>query len=194
MLDVTWEWIAIYEPALDIANTIAVEKGVERDLLAPEGEYQRWAEVAARSPELSAGAAAAVGAAGPRLLELREHIRAVLTEASTGSALPKASVSKLNDASRAAPEWLELDADGQVERQLAGDAVERLLAEYARSAMGIAADGREKLRVCPAPSCGMFYRPRRAQQRWCSEPCGNRARFARHYARVSGAAVLASRP
>jgi len=28
---------------------------------------------------------------------------------------------------------------------------------------------------------GMFYRARRRRQRWCSEPCGNRARVARHY-------------
>jgi predicted RNA-binding Zn ribbon-like protein len=64
-----------------------------------------------------------------------------------------------------------------------GTPVERLLAEYARSTMAIVADGASTLRVCGAPSCGMFYRPRRRQQRWCSTPCGNRARFARHYAR-----------
>jgi hypothetical protein len=38
MLDVTWEWIAIYEPALDLANTVAVEKGVEHDLLTLDDE------------------------------------------------------------------------------------------------------------------------------------------------------------
>ena len=43
MLDVTWEWIALDKAALDVANTVAVEKGVEHDLLEPAGEFGRWA-------------------------------------------------------------------------------------------------------------------------------------------------------
>jgi predicted RNA-binding Zn ribbon-like protein len=42
------------------------------------------------------------------------------------------------------------------------------------------------LRACLAPSCVLYYvqdHPRRA---WCSAACGNRARAARHYARVRG--------
>jgi predicted RNA-binding Zn ribbon-like protein len=187
MLDVTWEWISIYEPALDVSNTVAVEKGVEHDLLAPEGEYARWAEAAARSPHLAPDEAEAIMRAAPSVLELREHIRAVLKAAAAGERLPKAAVASLNKASRTVPEWTEIDADGNVERRAQGGAVERLLADYARSAIAIAADGRDKLRICGAPSCGMFYRPRRRQQRWCSEPCGNRARFARHYARHASA-------
>jgi predicted RNA-binding Zn ribbon-like protein len=40
------------------------------------------------------------------------------------------------------------------------------------------------LRACLAPSCVLYYvqdHPRRA---WCSPLCGNRARAARHYARI----------
>ena len=183
MLDVTWEWIAIDEPALDVANTVAVEKGVEHDLLAPEGEYARWARVAATSPGLAADEARAIARERARVLELREHVRAALRAAASDEPPPAKAVAALNAASRAAPEWTELDREGRVERRAQGGGADRLLAGYARSAIAIAADGAEKLRVCPAPSCGMFYRPRRRQQRWCSEPCGNRARFARHYAR-----------
>ncbi len=39
MLEVTWEWIALDTAALDVANTVAVDKGVQHDLLAPDGEY-----------------------------------------------------------------------------------------------------------------------------------------------------------
>jgi predicted RNA-binding Zn ribbon-like protein len=42
------------------------------------------------------------------------------------------------------------------------------------------------LRACLAPSCVLYYvqdHPRRA---WCSAACGNRARAARHYARIRG--------
>ena len=187
MLDLTWEWIAIYEPALDVSNTVAVENGVERDLLASDSEFERWGEAAAGSPALSPEEAAAISAAKPRLLELRAHIRALFKATAGGDPLPKTSIAALNGVTRAAPEWLEIGDEGTVARRAQGGAVERLLAAYARSAMEIAADGTAKLRVCGAPSCGMFYRPRRRQQRWCSEPCGNRARFARHYARRGAA-------
>jgi predicted RNA-binding Zn ribbon-like protein len=86
-------------------------------------------------------------------------------------------------ASRAAPEWLELDPTStRLRERTDGQAADRVLARYARPALRIApaADARE-IRVCPAPSCGMFYRPRRKHQQWCSEQCGTRARVARHY-------------
>jgi predicted RNA-binding Zn ribbon-like protein len=181
MLDVTWEWIAIDKAALDVANTVAVEKGTEHDLLAAEGEYERWAAAAARSPELRPGERAAIAAARPRVLELRNHVRAVFHATVAAEPLPSAAVAALNEASRAAPQWPELADDGRIETRGVGDPVDRLLAGYARSAMEIAGGDGRSLRVCGAPSCGMFYRPRRRDQRWCSEPCGNRARFARHY-------------
>ena len=181
MLDVTWEWIALDKAALDVANTVAVDKGVELDLLHPAGDYQRWAQAAARSPELRPDEAAAIAAARPRVLALREHIRAVLHATAAGQPLPGAAVAALNTASRGAPQWPELGDDRQIAQHALGDAVQRLLARYARSTMEIAAGGSAELRVCGAPSCGMFYRPRRRQQRWCSEPCGTRARVARHY-------------
>jgi predicted RNA-binding Zn ribbon-like protein len=187
MLRVTWEWIAIDAPALDVSNTVAVADGIEHDLLEPAGEYERWATAAAGSPRLEPDEAAAIVVSRPRVLALREQIRKVFHAAAAGEPLPRAAVAALNEVSRVAPQWPELRPHGVVEERTSGDPAVRLLAEYARSAMQIAAEGAAKLRVCPAPSCGMFYRPRRRQQRWCSEPCGNRARFARHYrARRSG--------
>jgi predicted RNA-binding Zn ribbon-like protein len=181
MLDVTWEWIALDKAALDVANTVAVDKGAAHDLLALAGGYQRWAQAAARSPELTPDEAAAIAAARPRLLALRGPIRAVLHATAAGQPLPGTAVAALNATSRAAAQWPELGQDGQIQQHARGDAVERLLARYARSTMELAAGGRARLRVCGAPSCGMFYRPRRPQQRWCSVPCGTRARVARHY-------------
>lgn len=181
MLEVTWAWITLDTAALDLANTVAVDKGVAHDLLAPAGDYQRWAQAAAQSPELTPDEAAAITAARPRLLGLREHIRAVLHAIAADQPLPDAAVAALNAASCAAAQWPELGHDRQIQRHARGDAVQRLLARYARSTMEIAVGGSAKLRVCGAPSCGMFYRPRRRQQRWCSEPCGIRARVARHY-------------
>jgi predicted RNA-binding Zn ribbon-like protein len=177
----TWGWIALDGAALDLANTVAVDKGVAHDLLAPHGEYQRWAQAAARSPALTPDQAAAIAAARPQVLGLREHVRAVLRATAAGQPLPGVAVAALNAASRAAAQWPELGDDRQVQQHARGDAVQRLLARYARSAMELAAGGSVRLRACGAPSCGVFYRPRRRQQRWCSASCGNRARVARHY-------------
>ncbi|HYP22389.1 MAG TPA: CGNR zinc finger domain-containing protein, partial [Actinomycetota bacterium] len=95
---------------------------------------------------------------------------------------PGAAVEKLTALSRGAPEWAELDAGswGVVTRTSAGR-LETLLALYARSAIALVAEEAERLRRCPAPSCGMFYVSTRGSQRWCSTQCGTRARVARHY-------------
>jgi predicted RNA-binding Zn ribbon-like protein len=180
MLRVTWEWLGL-EVAFDVANTVAISNGFEHDLLAPEGEYERWAAAAAASPALDIEQAGAVLTARDRVLELRDPIRQVLTATATGARPSRSVVAKLNRASRAAPGWVELDSGGIVHERTTASAAHRLLATYARSAMSIAADGPTRLRRCPAPSCGMFYRPSRPQQHWCSRQCGTRARVARHY-------------
>lgn len=179
MLRVTWEWLG-REVALDVANTVAISNGVEQDLLAPAGEYERWAEAAARLPAPEADALGVLVEARPRVLRLREQVREVLAATAAGHPLPEAAVAQLNRASRKAPAWLELDGHGEVREHARGSAADWLLAAYARSAMEIAAEGAARLRVCPAPSCGMFYRPSRERQRWCSLQCGTRARVARH--------------
>ena len=182
MLRVTWEWIGIYDPALDLANTVAVSGGVAHDLLEPAGEYERWADAAAASSALDDDAAQALRAGRSRVLALREPIRAVLHAVAVGDPLPRAAVAELNRASRNAPSWLELSRGGAVAERVGGGAIDRLLAKYARSAMEVASGGADRLRVCPAPSCGMLYRPSRRDQHWCSRQCGTRARVARHYA------------
>ena len=180
MLRVTWEWLG-QEAALDVANTVAVSNGIEHDLLSPEVEYERWAVAAANSPALMPDEAEAIDAARARLLGLREPIRRVLAATAAGEPPPSAAVAKLNRVSRSSPAWLELDPRGEVRQRTQGSAADRLLATYARSAMEIAAEGAARLRVCPAPSCGMFFRPGRSDQHWCSTQCGSRARVARHY-------------
>jgi predicted RNA-binding Zn ribbon-like protein len=180
MMRVTWEWLG-REPALDVADTVAVVDGVEHDLLAPPGEYERWAAAESESPELEGDQADALVPVRARLLELREPIRQLLAATVAGEPPPKAAVAELNRVSRGAPAWLELDPSGDLRKRELGSAADRLLATYARSAMEIAAERSARLRVCPAPSCGLFYRPGRSDQRWCSVVCGTRARVARHY-------------
>jgi predicted RNA-binding Zn ribbon-like protein len=179
MLRVTWEWLG-GEPALDLANTVAVSDGIEHDLLVDDG-YERWAGIAASSPALDAGALSSIMHSRSRILELRDAVLDVLAAVARADRPPRSAVAELNRASRRTPGWRELRPDGDVVERSGGSALDRILATYARSAMEIAAEGASRLRVCPAPSCGMYFRPTRSDQRWCSVPCGTRARVARHY-------------
>jgi len=182
MLRVTWEWLG-QDPALDIANTVAVVEGAEHDLLPSAAEYERWAASEASALALDDEEAAALAGARTELLALRTAVRAVIAAAAAGGELPRPAAVELNRASRAAPDWPELDPEtGRLRRNTRAGAVDRLVAAYARAAMALVAGGSAvEVRRCPAPSCGMFYRPRRSDQQWCSPQCGSRARVARHY-------------
>jgi predicted RNA-binding Zn ribbon-like protein len=141
----------------------------------------RWAAAAERSPELTNEETAAIAVAKPDLLKVRPHIRAVLKATAAGQPLPAAAVAALNKASRAARHWAQIGPDEQLEEHAQSSAIERLLAKYARSAMAIATEG------MPSASAAHHHAEcsstRVGTSSWCSEPCGNRARFARHYAR-----------
>ncbi|MGH7720824.1 MAG: CGNR zinc finger domain-containing protein [Gemmatimonadaceae bacterium] len=182
MLRVTWEWLG-QDPALDLANTVAVADDVEHDLLAPAGEYERWASAEGTAAGLAPEDVATLVAAQPRLLRLRAAIREALVAVATDRQAPAAAVAELNRASAGAPGWPELHTvDGRLRERTRAERADRLLAAYARSAMQLVADAEPgQLRVCPAPSCGMLYRPGRSDQQWCSRQCGTRARVARHY-------------
>ena len=102
----------------------------------------RWAAAAERSPELTNEETAAIAVAKPDLLKIRPHIRAVLKATAAGQPLPAPAVAALNKASRAAaPHWAQIGPDEQLEEHAQGSAIERLLANYARSAMAIATEG-----------------------------------------------------
>lgn len=182
MLRVTWEWLG-QDPALDLANTVAIADDVEHDLLAPAGEYERWASAEGAAAGLATEDVATLVATQPRLLRLRAAIRAALAAVAADRRPSAAAVAELNHASAGAPGWPALDtAGGGLREQTRAEHADRLIAAYARSAMHLIADSESgQLRVCPAPSCGMFFHPGRSDQQWCSRQCGTRARVARHY-------------
>jgi predicted RNA-binding Zn ribbon-like protein len=179
MIKVTWEWLGM-APALDLANTVTIENGVEHDLISETENYRRWAEHEAHF--MSAYPLDVFEEARPSLMKLRETLRGVLGSLSSGSKPSRALIEVLNQVSRAAPEWLELDPGSLTSRRTGkGREQDKLLALYARSGIEMIAERSGAARRCPAPSCGMFYMSSRPSQRWCSTQCGTRARVARHY-------------
>ena len=163
--------------AMDLTNTIVMSVP-EVDLLTTEEELAAWtAAETGRVPDVEATSGHL-----DEVRELRSHVRAALFAAAEGRALPPEAVLALNQASAQAPSYPVLGPNGLAQELfLPEDPFIRLRAVVARSAIAvIAGDDRDRLDVCRAPSCGMLFLRRGAVQKWCSDPCGNRSRVARH--------------
>lgn len=169
--------------AIDLANTVmVVREGQVVDLLATREDLHRWLE--AERERL--GDCAFAVAHLEEIRALRDAVRSLLFATAYGKAPPREALERVNAASGAAPvaPQLEAGSDGElraVERMVGGDPPEQLLGQLARSAIAlVTGPERERLHMCTAPSCGMFFLGAR---RWCTPMCGNRARVARHHQR-----------
>ena len=162
-----WPWLGA-PLALDLANTVI---DGERELLVDEASLAEWLEREGdRLPDAPPDLA--------RFRALRDAVHGALHAHAAGDEPPRRAVATINGASAAAgPPVLRR---GRIEAA-SGSALDRTLAAIARSALDVLAH-EQRLRVCGAPSCGMLYLGRPGRD-WCSVPCGNRARAARHYAR-----------
>lgn len=169
--------------AIDLANTVmVVGDGESVDLLASADDLRDWLlRERSRLDECDF----ATGHL-EEVRELRDAVRELLAAAAEGGALRTQALERVNAASAAAPvapqlsiEEGYLKAGTPVEN---GGPLSRLLGTLARSAIDLLGDPEHKdLRICTAPSCGMFFVGAR---RWCCSACGNRARVARHYERA----------
>ncbi len=176
-----FRWLG--EPAaVDLANTVMVVRDGEAvDLLAEDGGFEGWLSAERnRLGEIEVDPVADL----PRVLAFRDSLRELLTARSEGRGLPRAALAAINEASARAPHspTLAIGPGGEplVESRPSGG-VDELLGLVARSAIELLATiPAEEVRVCRAPSCGMFYL---GSRRWCCSACGNRARAARHYRR-----------
>lgn len=184
--DRSLQWLGYFPLAVDLANTVVVvTPGHEVDLLETERDLAVW--IAAdrdRFPVVKAAAGQLAEVRG-----LRDAVRDVLLGAAEDHPLPRVAIDAINRASARCPSYTALRRDGEAAvTELNGDAFDRFCAAVARSAIEVVSgEQRDQLAVCHAPSCGMFFIRGRTQQAWCSAPCGNRARVARHAARARAA-------
>jgi predicted RNA-binding Zn ribbon-like protein len=165
---------------MDLSATLRGGPGAEVDLLDGPRDLERWLdERGLARPGL------ALRLADFRLL--RSAIRSLLIASAAGHPLPAAAVEALNGASAAAPAHASLDLGGGSPRAIevaAGSDAAVVLASIAGAAIRtLGGPDRERLRVCPAPRCGLVFLADRPRQVWCSNACGNRVRVARHHAR-----------
>ncbi len=190
MDEASWNWLGA-PLAIDFANTTRRRGAVTCELLTAGADVATWAR-------LQDGRVPAVGAraAAPRLEEiraLRDDVRAVLHAAAAGQAPPPRAAARLNARVRALPLVPRLGPGPGELRQVPATragAVDELLARVAAATIELAGRGDPNaVRFCDAPSCGQFYVPSRADQRWCGPACGTRARVARHAAHARGHAT-----
>jgi predicted RNA-binding Zn ribbon-like protein len=175
-----FRWLG--EPlAIDLVNTVmVVREGEVVDLLATPADLERW--LAAEGDRVEDGAAVDLA----DLRALRDAAHELLTARARGDAVPSRAVDLVNAASTAAPvaPRLETAEGGELQARLraaGGDRRARLLGTLARATIELLSSPEAaSLRICDAPSCGMFFLGAR---RWCCAACGNRARAARHYER-----------
>ncbi len=186
-----FRWLG--EPlAIDLANTVmVVREGEAVDLLRGPADLGRW--LAAEGDRVT-GFAVDAEKDLAAVRELRDGVRELLAAGATGERPPAAAVEVVNEACAASPiaPRLAVDRDGTARVEVAqGGGIAGLRAAIARSAVELLAETPSgELRVCRAPSCGMFYLGAR---RWCCSACGNRARAARHYRRHRGEPASAGR-
>jgi predicted RNA-binding Zn ribbon-like protein len=183
----SYSWLG-KELALDFANTvIVVRPGEELDGLATEAQLARWLELERDRLGPAPGAGARLG----DFRRLRDALRRLLGAAADGRELSAADVAVMNEASAAAPRVVQLRGVAVVESR-ADTAEDAVLGAIAASAVELlGGTDRELVRVCEAPSCGLYFLPARERQQWCTPSCGNRARVARHYARRARSADVA---
>jgi predicted RNA-binding Zn ribbon-like protein len=173
--------------AIDLANTVmVVREGEMVELLNSEGDLERWLEL--ERPRL--GDCRFAIASLEEVKSTREDVRALFTATASGEPLPNGALERVNGASAAAPVALQLQLGDNGRPAIMEDpeeikSVSALLGSVARSALRLVTAHEEApLRLCNAPSCGMFFVGRR---KWCCAACGNRARAARHYRRRASA-------
>jgi predicted RNA-binding Zn ribbon-like protein len=174
-----WPWLGA-PLGVDLANSLVqLRPGRTRDLLRTEDDIDGWLEhERARIPTPKPSPERL-----PAFRALRDALHAALSAAARGERPPAAAVKAINAASGRSDGHVRLANQDTAEYRGTGTPLDQALSAIARSAIELlTSPDRQRLRICTAPSCGMFYLGR-PEQEWCSTACGNRARAARHYAR-----------
>jgi predicted RNA-binding Zn ribbon-like protein len=193
---------------LDFVNTDDVRRGMRVDLLRDFDAFVRWLEAASlldgeraggirRRAQLQLAGASAVLAEARRI---RASLRALAERGAQAADVRRTVVGEINRVlgRSVGTRRLEERADGSFMRAFVpgGDAFAALMIPVVESAADSLVTG-ELIRVrrCGDPTCPRVFldATRNGRRRWCQMgTCGNRAKAARHRARVRRA--VAGRP
>jgi predicted RNA-binding Zn ribbon-like protein len=119
--------------------------------------------------------------------ELRDAIRSCAAATVAGGEPDPGVVEVLNRHAAKTPRWRELRTTPSPHAIActSGRPVDAAIAELAEAAVDLFAGPlRQELRACGGPGCVLHFVRDSPRREWCSAGCGNRARAARHYAKV----------
>ncbi|MFC4241778.1 CGNR zinc finger domain-containing protein [Gryllotalpicola reticulitermitis] len=167
----------IGEPvAVDLANTIVRERGVDIDLLSDRAGIDEWLEL--HSGQLPSGPVD-----GEALLELRGALRELLEDVDAGRPVSAAAAAEINRAAVAAPVPQLRAGDGAALLSWERGGTEATLAAIAQNMLQVLAAG-SRLRTCENHDCLLHFVAYDSRRRFCATArCSNRARQARHRGR-----------
>lgn len=172
--------------ALDLAGTRKWRRTEPEELLAEPRDLTRWL---AEAGEFGDG----IGVddeALQRALALREAVYRLASARLAGTRFAKADLAVVNDLAAEPGMRVALTPRGVAK---SGD-VHAALADVARAAVDVLADGAVAMKECGRPTCTRIYldRSRGARRTWCGmDECGNRVKAAAYRARKRGESPVA---
>ncbi|CAI7979396.1 zf-CGNR domain-containing protein [Frankia sp. Hr75.2] len=177
-------------PAIELGNTIYAMRGRPRDALRTVLELVDW--MRAMRPRLTVALTEddlrAVGEDDLRMArELRDTVRALAGAAANGREADPDAVAALNKLARRTPWWRELrvDPEPRVVVSCADRPVTLALTALADDAVCLfGGPSGAEVRACHGPGCVLYFVHGAPRREYCSAGCGNRARAARHYAKI----------
>ncbi|MGB2951345.1 MAG: ABATE domain-containing protein [Rhodococcus sp. (in: high G+C Gram-positive bacteria)] len=160
-------WIG-YDLVFDLSNTVVLGGGgaLDLDFFTDADLLARW------RTKVCDRRLAEMSLAG--LTELRGLVRDALDVSDRAGTLGEPTRSTLNSLAADAPFTFEMTDSGELVERECGGGVESVIARQVLQLMA-----RGGVRRCRAPSCGMFFIPRRKDQNWCTSRCGARVRASR---------------
>jgi predicted RNA-binding Zn ribbon-like protein len=173
--------------AVELHNTLYVAGGELVDGLEDRATSDLWlAGLADRLPKGGKGDGPTLGA----LTDLRQAVRQAFRAVVDGGVPSRTSIRTINGYSAGAPSapvarW-RTDSAPVRDREFGGASrADIVLSALAADAIELlTGPDRAHLRACGAPGCVLLYVRGQTRREWCSGPCGNRARQARHYRRT----------
>ncbi|GAA0222709.1 CGNR zinc finger domain-containing protein [Actinomadura nitritigenes] len=177
-------------PPIELGNTAYAVRGRRRDGLQSVEHLAAWLRDMRACLAIGLADADIEGVTDQDLRlarELRDVIRALAAAAVDGREFDADMVATLNRHVRQSPRWHELRSTPEPHTTVCaeGRPVAAAIAALAEDAVDLfAGPQRDQLRACHGPGCVLFFVRDTPRREWCSPGCGNRARAARHYAKV----------
>ena len=176
--------------AFDFINTLHLDEGVLVDDMTSDGDVAAWLATHGMLHGVSDRAEAECRDGLERARQVRAALRRLVDTTASGAPPDPDAVEVLNSVllSRVVP-LLEAGPTGlRIGHRHIGDAVDGALALLVEPILEELADGRpERFRVCANDRCRwtFFDSSPTGRRRWCDmKSCGNRAKAARHRARL----------